>query len=65
MKVKKSLAVEMASAARNDLQALKPYLILGGLNKQFDFCPPSPQAEQIFLFKRWRKEKDLLKLFRD
>lgn len=59
--VEEKLALLAVKAARNKITQLKTYLCLGGIDQQFDFCPQNSKTEQLFLYNRWRKEKDLLK----
>ena len=54
-------AIKVVKAAKNDRDSLEPYLQCGTVNRQFDFCPKDSKAEQNYIFKKWRKEKTLLK----
>ena len=65
MKVDEKLAEKALKASKNNLNEIGPYLRMGGVNMQFDFCPPNSKSEQVFLFKNWRKEKNLLKKLRN
>ena len=64
VKVEEQFALKCLKASRNNIEEAKPYITMEGVNMQFDFCPPSSKAEQVFLFKKWRKEKELLKKLR-
>lgn len=59
-KVEESLAAKAVRAAMNKEQYLGIYLLLGGINQQFDFCPADTRSEQVYLHKRLKKEKELL-----
>ena len=39
--------------------------MLGGINQQFDFCPADPKSEQVYLHKKLRKDKELLRKLAD
>jgi len=41
----------------NKEQYLGIYLLLEGVNQQFDFCPSDPKSEQIYLHKKLKKDK--------
>ena len=65
LKVEEKLAVSAVKAAKNDVDALMPFLQFETINMQFDFCPSDAKSEQNYIFKKWRKEKVLLKELRD
>jgi len=57
VKVGHKLAEDSAKAAMNKEQYLGIYLLLEGVNQQFDFCPSDPKSEQIYLHKKLKKDK--------
>jgi hypothetical protein len=59
-KIEQGLATSATRAAENDIKKLEPYLLLGGINKRYDFCNRTRDNEQIYLEKHLKKEKELL-----